>query len=270
MEKFKIISWNVNGFRAWWEKEDSKKFLKKEKPDIFCLQEVKAKKEQIEEKFEKKISDIFKEYPFWEFNSAEKLGYSGVVIFSKKKPKKIFSGIGDDLDSEGRVLTFEFENFFLTTVYTPNSKPDLSRQKYRSEKWDKNFLKFVKKLEKKKPVIFCGDLNAAHTEIDLKNPQANKTTKNSSGNAGFTDSERKSFEDYLKSGFIDTFRYFYPEKKEIYTWWSYRFGARKNNAGWRIDYFLTSKVLEKKLENAFIYNKTLGSDHCPVGLLVKV
>ncbi len=257
-------------------------FLEAENPEIICLQEIKATKEQIAEFFEKSDTPLFetksknvqagKLFPDWKYhfwNPAEKKGYSGTAIFSKKKPLAEIYGIGDELDQEGRVISLEYKNFFLVNVYTPNSKPDLSRLKYRQKKWDKNFLAHLKKLEKKKPVIVCGDLNVAHQEIDLKNPQANKTTKNNPGSAGFTDEERKSFQNYLDSGFIDTFRYLRPAEIK-YSWWSYRFGARARNAGWRIDYFLTSNILKDKIKKAEIYDQVKGSDHCPVGLEIKI
>ncbi len=274
----KIISWNVNGIRAWIQKTGSMEFLEKEKPDIICLQETKATREQVEEFFEKedtplfatksknvKEGKLFPDYSYHFWNSAEKKGYSGTAIFSKGKPLSESYGIGDGLDSEGRVITLEFKDFFLVNVYTPNSKPDLSRVDYRKDIWDKNFLKHLKKLDKKKPVIACGDFNVAHQEIDLKNPQANKTTEKSPGHAGFTDKERQSFERYLKNGFIDTFRFLHPDEVK-YSWWSYRFNARKNNAGWRIDYFLISERLKDKLKKAEIHNEAYGSDHCPVSI----
>ena len=189
--------------------------------------------------------------------------------FFKKKPLKVILGIGDKLDNEGRVVTTEFKDFFLVNVYTPNSKPDLSRADYRKDFWDKNFLKHLKKLEKKKPVVTCGDFNVARMEIDLKNPAANKTTEKNPGNPGFTDRERGSFERYFKNNFLDTFRFLYPEVVK-YSWWSYRFNSRKNNAGWRIDYILISKVLQKKLKEAEIFNQAYGSDHCPVGVEINL
>ncbi|MCK5588727.1 MAG: exodeoxyribonuclease III [Candidatus Pacebacteria bacterium] len=278
----KIISWNVNGIRAWLQKEETVNFIEEiEKPDIFCLQETKAQKEQIKEFFEKsdtplfesnngniKKGKLFPNYFFHFWNSAEKKGYSGTAIFSKIEPIDVIYGIGDDLDNEGRVITLEFKDFFLINVYVPNSKPDLSRLNYRYEKWDKKLLKFLKKLEKKKPVVLCGDLNVAHKEIDLKNPSSNKTTNTRLGNAGFTDKERERFEDFLNAGFIDTFRFLHPEEVK-YSWWSYRFNARANNSGWRIDYFLTSNSLKQKIKTAIIYNEAYGSDHCPVGLEIK-
>ncbi|PID83604.1 exodeoxyribonuclease III [Candidatus Campbellbacteria bacterium] len=265
----KLLSWNVNGFRAWAKKENVFEFLEKQKADIICLQETKAQKEQIEDFIKDERLDFFKKYKYHFFNSAEKKGYSGVAFFTKEEPLNIEFGIGHDLDSEGRVITLEFEKFFVTGVYTPNSKPDLSRVDVRHQSWDKDFLKFVKKKEKKKPVIFCGDLNVAHTEIDLKNPQTNKTTETKPGNAGFTDKEREGFENFLKKGFIDTFRFKNPES-EKYSWWSYRFNARKNNSGWRIDYFLVSESLKNKIKKAEIYDQVLGSDHCPVFLEINL
>lgn len=239
----KFISWNLNGIRAWIQKEGVLEFLEDENPDVFCIQESKAQCDQIVEA----IGDSFAKYKYHYFNCAEKKGYSGTGIFSKKEPISVTYGIGDDLDSEGRVITAEYKEYFLVTVYTPNSKPDLARVDYRHDTWDKNFLKHMQKLEKKKPVVVCGDLNVAHTEIDLKNPQSNKTTENNPGNPGFTDKERKSFERYLKAGFIDTFRFKNPDTVK-YSWWSYRFNARKNNSGWRIDYFLTSDSLKDKIK----------------------
>lgn len=265
----KFISWNVNGFRAWAKKDGVFEFLEKENPDIFCLQETKAQTEQITEFIESENLTFFQKYKYQFFNSALKKGYSGVAFFSKKEPLNIEYGIGHELDSEGRVITLEFEKFFIVGVYTPNSKPDLSRVDVRHKGWDKDFLKFVKNKEKKKPVVFCGDLNVAHKEIDLKNPQNNKTTEKKPGNAGFTDKEREGFENFLQNGFIDTFRF---KNKEIekYSWWSYRFNARKNNSGWRIDYFLVSESLKENIKQAEIYDKVLGSDHCPVFLEIKI
>ncbi len=241
-------------------------FLEKEDPDIFCLQEIKSTPEQIDVflKKEEKI-DFFKNHNYHYWNPAERKGYSGTAVFSKKKALKEIYEIGDELDNEGRTICLEFDEFFLVNVYVPNSKPDLSRLSHRYEKWDKNLLKFLKKLEKKKPVILCGDLNVAHQEIDLKNPKANKTTKTNPGSNGFTDQERERFGDFIKNGFIDTFRFLHPEKIK-YTWWSYRFNARKNNAGWRIDYFLISEKLKDRLKKAEIYDEVTGSDHCPVGV----
>lgn len=244
-------------------------FLEKENPEVFCIQELKAQVDQVEEFIEKEKVNFFSNYKYHFWNSAKKKGYSGTAIFSKKEPLLVKNGIGDDLDNEGRVITAEFENFFLVNVYTPNSKPDLSRVDYRKDVWDKNFLKHLKKLERKKPVITCGDFNVAHTEIDLKNPQSNKTTEKNLGNPGFTDKERNSFSKYFVNSFVDTFRFLYPEKIQ-YSWWSYRFNARKNNSGWRIDYFLISKILEKKLEDAKIFDQIFGSDHCPVSIEINL
>lgn len=249
----KIISWNVNGIRACLQK-GFLDYVKKENPDILCLQETKAHPEQVD-------MDLGQyEHHYW--NSAEKKGYSGVAIFSKKKPLTIKNGIGL-LDEEGRVITLEFEEYYIVTVYTPNSKRELERLDFRYNEWDKQFLKYVKSL--KKPVIFCGDLNVAHKEIDLKNPDTNKTTKTKPGNAGFTDKERERFDDILKSGYIDTFREFHPDE-EKYSWWSYMFQARKRNVGWRIDYFCVDKKLKNKIKKAEIHDQVLGSDHCPVML----
>jgi len=263
MIKLKLLSWNVNGIRAVMQK-DFLKSIEEINPDIFCLQETKARPEQVEHEIEK----LGYKYEFW--NSAEKKGYSGTAIFSKIKPINVIydMDLGENFDNEGRVITLEFDNFFLTTVYTPNSKRDLSRLVYR-EDWDNKFLEFVKKLEEEKPVIFCGDLNVAHREIDLKNPSTNKTTKTKPGNAGFTDTEREGFDKIVDSGFIDTFRFFHPETEQ-YTWWSYMFGAREKNVGWRIDYFLVSKMLEKKLISAKIHDKIIGSDHCPVEVEIEI
>ena len=221
-------------------------------PEVLCLQETKANKEQVELELDK--------YPYQYWNSAEKKGYSGTAIFSKIKPLSIDNNIGiDKHDQEGRVITAEFKNYYLVTVYTPNSKRELLRLQYRQKEWDVDFLQFIKNLEKSKPVIFCGDLNVAHKEIDLKNPKTNKR------NAGFTDEERMGFDNYIDSGFIDTFREF--EKGEgHYTWWSYMFQARSKNIGWRIDYFCISKILRPLLKSSFILKDVLGSDHAPVVL----
>jgi len=216
---------------------------------------------------------LFPGYSFHYWNSAERKGYSGTAIFSKREPLGVTYGLGfsetKEGDKECRVITLEFERFFLVNVYTPNSKPELERVDYRYGVWDKAFLKHLKKLEKKKEVVICGDLNVAHEEIDLKNPKSNKTTQNNPGHAGFTDKERERFGDYLKAGFVDTFRFVYP-KKIKYSWWSYRFNARKNNSGWRIDYFLVSQGLKNKIKKADIFDKVLGSDHAPVLLDVNV
>lgn len=255
----KLLSWNVNGIRACITKGflDS---IKKINPDIICLQETKALEHQVDMKLENY-------YQYW--NSAEKKGYSGTAIFTKIKPLSVTYGMNlEEHDNEGRIITLEFDDYYLTTVYTPNSKRELTRLEYR-QIWDKEFLKYMKKLEKKKPVIFCGDLNVAHKEIDIKNFQSNKTTATKPGSAGFTDEEREGFDNILNADFIDTFRYFYPNKEEIYSWWSYMFHSRDRNTGWRIDYFITSKSLNPKLKDAAILDHVLGSDHCPVVLELK-
>ncbi len=263
----KAISWNVNGYRAWVQKEGTTDFLLEQKPDFICFQETKAQPEQISES----VSDIFHNWPHHYFNSAEKKGYSGTAILAKQEPDKVFYGIdGLDLsDSEGRVITLEYPDYFLVTVYTPNSKPDLARVDLRHDDWDKKFLKYLQKLEKKKPVICCGDLNVAHNPIDLKNDVNNMTTETKPGSAGFTDKERAGFENYMKAGFVDTFRHLHPEKIQ-YTWWSYRANARATNAGWRIDYFLVSQSLKNQVKNALIHDDIHGSDHCPVSVEIKL
>ncbi len=261
MTKLNIISWNVNGIRAVLKK-GFKDFVKEYNPEILCIQETKAHPNQVD-----KMLDQY-EHHYW--NSAEKKGYSGTAVFSKIKPLSVKYGLGiEELDKEGRVITLEFEKFFLVNVYTPNSQRGLTRLEYRYNTWDPEFLKFVKNLEKDKPVIFCGDLNVAHQEIDLKNPQTNKTTKTKPGNAGFTDQERERFDKILEAGFIDTFRYLHPEEIK-YTWWSYMFHARSKNVGWRIDYFCISKSLKESVIKAEILNEVLGSDHCPVKLVFEV
>jgi len=244
----KFISWNVNGLRAVIKK-GFYDFASEHKPDIVCLQEIKANKEQVELEFD--------QYPYQYWNSAIKKGYSGTAIFSKIKPINEIYGIGiEEHDQEGRVISLEFEKYFLVTVYTPNSKRELLRLDYR-QKWDADFLIFVKDLEQKKPVIFCGDLNVAHKEIDLKNPKTNRR------NPGFTDEERASFDNIVNAGFIDTFREFNTEEGH-YTWWSYMFQARKKDIGWRIDYFCISESLKGCLKDAYILKDVLGSDHAPV------
>ena len=246
----KFISWNVNGIRAVLKK-GFMDFLEQENPDIICLQETKAHKEQVDINLEN--------YPFDYWNSASKKGYSGTAIFSKKEPLNVIYDMDIEVhDQEGRIITLEFEDYFLVTVYTPNSKRELLRLEYRQE-WDKDFLKFLKELEKKKPVIFCGDLNVAHKEIDLKNPKTNRR------NPGFTDEERTSFDNIVDSGFTDTFREFNSEGGH-YTWWSYMFQARKKDIGWRIDYFCVSEDLKSKLKDAYILKNVLGSDHAPIAL----
>ena len=247
----KIISWNVNGIRAA-QKKGFDDFIKQENPDIICLQETKAHPDQVNIGL-----DDYK-YKYW--NSAQKKGYSGTAIFSKIKPIEVEYNLNiDKHDNEGRVITLYFNNYNLVTVYTPNSKRDLSRLDYRQQEWDIDFLKFVKKLENDNPVIFCGDLNVAHKEIDLKNPKTNKR------NAGFTDEERGGFDNYINAGFIDTFREFNNEEGH-YTWWSYMFNARARNIGWRIDYFCISKILNQKIKNSYILPEVMGSDHAPVVL----
>ena len=249
----KLISWNVNGIRACVQK-GFLDFFKEVNADIFCIQESKLQEGQINLEIEG-----YNQY----WNYAEKKGYSGTAIFTKKEPLSVRYGLGiEEHDKEGRVITLEFEEFFMITVYTPNSQNELARLDYRM-KWEDDFRDYLKSLEESKPVIVCGDLNVAHKEIDLKNPKTNRK------NAGFTDEEREKFTTLLSSGFIDTFRYFYPDLKDTYSWWSYRFNARKNNAGWRIDYFIVSKALESKLESAKIHTEILGSDHCPVELVIK-
>ena len=249
----KLISWNVNGIRACVGK-NFMEFFKEVDADIFCLQETKLQANQID-------LQLDGYYQYW--NYAEKKGYSGTAIFTKKEPLNVAYGIGiEEHDKEGRVITLEFEDFYMVTVYTPNSQSELKRLDYRM-KWEDDFRNYLKDLDSKKPVIVCVDLNVAHKEIDLKNPKTNKK------NAGFTDEERNKFSKLLESGFIDTFRYFYPEKENIYSWWSYRFKAREKNAGWRIDYFCVSERLKERLENAFIHTEVFGSDHCPVELTIK-
>ena len=250
----KFISWNVNGLRACYDKGFADAFNRLE-ADFFCLQETKMQEGQLDVQFEGYQS-------YW--NYAEKKGYSGTAIFSKVKPLSVTYGLGiEEHDHEGRVITLELESYYLITVYTPNSQEELRRLDYRM-KWDDDFRAYLKKLEEKKPVIVCGDLNVAHKEIDLKNPKTNRK------NAGFTDEERAKFTTLLESGFTDTFRYFYPEQEGIYSWWSYRFKAREKNAGWRIDYFLTSDSLKGKLRGAQIHTDILGSDHCPVELTIEL
>lgn len=252
MGKIKMISFNVNGLRAIVKKNFEEDF-KKIDADFFCLQETKMQAGQLDLEF-----DGYYSY----FNYAERKGYSGTAIYTKHKPLSVRYGIGEEKhDTEGRVITLEYKNFYFITVYTPNSGSELKRLDYRMD-WENSFKNYLLELNKEKGVIICGDLNVAHKEIDLKNPKSN--TKN----AGFTIEERNKFTSLLESGFIDTFRYFYPDKKEIYSWWSYRFNARKNNAGWRIDYFVSSKDLEKYLVDAKIHNDIFGSDHCPVELEV--
>ncbi|MDU4859703.1 MAG: exodeoxyribonuclease III [Terrisporobacter othiniensis] len=249
----KLISWNVNGIRACVSK-NFMDFFNEVDADIFCLQETKLQENQI---------DLQLEGYFQYWNYAKKKGYSGTAIFTKKEPLSVTYGINiEEHDQEGRVITLEFEDFYMVTVYTPNSQSELKRLEYRM-KWEDDFRSYLKKLDERKPVIVCGDLNVAHKEIDLKNPKTNRK------NAGFTDEERNKFTELLKEGFIDTFRYFYPEEANIYSWWSYRFKAREKNAGWRIDYFCTSEKLKERLVSAKIHTDVLGSDHCPVELIIK-
>lgn len=249
----KLISWNVNGLRACMGK-GFMDFFKEADADIFCIQESKLQAGQIS-------LELPGYYQYW--NYAVKKGYSGTAIFTKKEPLSVSYGIGiEEHDQEGRVITLEFPDFYMVTVYTPNSQDELARLPYRML-WEEEFLKYLKKLEETKPVVFCGDLNVAHKEIDLKNPKTNRK------NAGFSDEEREKFSVLLENGFIDTFRYFYPEVEGAYSWWSYRFRAREKNAGWRIDYFLVSPQLKERLEDAVIYKDVMGSDHCPVGLFLK-
>jgi len=245
----KLISWNVNGLRAIMGK-NFMEFFNEIDADCFCLQETKLQEGQIE-------MDLPGYHQYW--NYADKKGYSGTAIFTKKEPVSVRYGIGiDEHDHEGRVITLEFEDFYLITVYVPNSQDELRRLDYRM-KWEDDFKAYLKELEKTKPVVFCGDLNVAHKEIDLKNPKTNRR------NAGFTDEERGKMSALLDDGFIDTFRYFYPEEV-VYSWWSYRFRAREKNTGWRIDYFICSESLKDRLKDAKIYTEVMGSDHCPVEL----
>ena len=249
----KLISWNVNGIRACVQK-GFLDFFKEVDADIFCIQESKMQEGQLN-------LELDGYYQYW--NYAEKKGYSGTAIFTKKEPLSVQYGIGvEEHDHEGRVITLEYEDFYMVTVYTPNSQDELKRLEYRMQ-WETDFLAYLKKLEEKHPVIFCGDLNVAHKEIDLKNPKTNRR------NPGFTDEERGKFTEALESGFIDTFRYFYPDMENIYSWWSYRFSARAKNTGWRIDYFCVSDSLKERLEDAKILTEVLGSDHCPVQLDLK-
>lgn len=250
----KLISWNVNGLRACCDKGFRDIFIQLD-ADFFCLQETKMQEGQLDLSFEGYTS-------YW--NYAEKKGYSGTAIFTKHQPLQVTYGLGiDEHDHEGRVITLEMEKFFLVTVYTPNSQDGLKRLDYRMT-WDDDFRAYLQKLDQSKPVLVCGDLNVAHKEIDLKNPKTNRM------NAGFTDQEREKFQLLLDAGFIDTFRYFYPEQTNIYSWWSYRFKVREKNAGWRIDYFLASASLADKLKEAKIHTEIFGSDHCPVEVTVEI
>ena len=250
----KLISWNVNGLRACCGKgfEDSFRTLN---ADFFCLQETKMQAGQLYLQFPGYQS-------FW--NYAEKKGYSGTAIFSRHTPLSVQTGIGiEEHDHEGRVITLEMEHFYLVTVYTPNSQDGLRRLDYRMQ-WETDFQSFLQTLDSRKPVIVCGDMNVAHQEIDLKNPKTNRK------NAGFTDEERARMTELLQAGFTDTFRYFHPDQTDIYSWWSYRFRAREKNAGWRIDYFLTSRRLDPQLQGASIHTEIFGSDHCPVELTIDI
>ena len=249
----KLISWNVNGLRACEGKGFSESF-KALDADFFCLQETKMQAGQLDLAFEGYQS-------YW--NYAEKKGYSGTAIFTRHEPLSVSYGMGiDEHDHEGRLITLEMDDFYLVTVYTPNSQDGLRRLDYRM-RWEDDFRAFLGQLDKQKPVIVCGDMNVAHKEIDLKNPKTNRR------NAGFTDEEREKFTTLLDSGFTDTFRFFYPDQTDAYSWWSYRFRAREKNAGWRIDYFVVSDRLQQRLADAKIHNEIFGSDHCPVELLLK-
>ena len=250
----KLISWNVNGLRAVINKEFMD-FFNKIDADIFCLQETKIQEGQLE-------LELKNYYKYW--NYAEKKGYSGTAIFTKKEPINVTYGIGiEQHDKEGRIIILEFEKFYLVNCYTPNSKRELERLEYRMI-WEDEVRKYLKKLSKIKPVIYCGDLNVAHKEIDLKNPKTNTQS------AGFTIEERTKMTELLDSGFTDSFRYLYPDKEEAYTWWSYMFHAREKNVGWRIDYFITSKDIENKIEDSIIHSEILGSDHCPIELQINI
>lgn len=249
----KLISWNVNGLRACMQK-GFMDFFREVDADIFCIQESKLQEGQI-------ALELPGYFQYW--NYAEKKGYSGTAIFTKKEPISVSYGIGiEEHDHEGRVITLEYETFYMVTCYTPNSQNELARLPYRMQ-WEDDFRSYLKALDAKKPVILCGDLNVAHEEIDLKNPKTNHK------NAGFSDEEREKMTTLLHAGFTDTFRYFYPDAQGIYSWWSYRFKAREKNAGWRIDYFITSASLNEKLLDAKIHTEVLGSDHCPVELTIK-
>lgn len=249
----KMISWNVNGLRACLGK-GFLEYVKESDADVFCIQESKCQEGQVE-------LELPGYHQYW--NYAEKKGYSGTAMFTRTEPISVTYGIGiEEYDGEGRVITAEFPEYYVVTCYTPNSQSELARLDYRMG-WEDAWLSWLKKLEEKKPVIFCGDLNVAHKEIDLKNPKTNRK------NAGFTDEEREKFSRLLDAGFIDTYRYFYPDQEGVYSWWSYRFKAREKNAGWRIDYFCVSESLKDHLESASIHTEVLGSDHCPVELNLK-
>lgn len=260
-----LISWNVNGIRACLKKGFSD-FFEEQNADIFCLQETKMQVDN--ENLSKDVSEIlnlpiFNNY-FCYWNSAEKKGYSGTAIFSRQEPISVNYGIGiEEHDKEGRVITLEFDNFYMVDIYTPNSKRELERLDYR-QIWEDAIRNYLLGLDKQKPVIMCGDLNVAHKEIDLKNPKTN------TGNAGFTPQERNKMTELLDAGFIDTFRYIYPTKTDCYSWWSYMRQAREKNVGWRIDYFIVSDTIKSKINDAYIYSDILGSDHCPVGLDINI
>ncbi|MEK7625845.1 MAG: exodeoxyribonuclease III [Patescibacteria group bacterium] len=261
----KLYSWNVNGIRAVINKGAFQEFVAKHDPDILCLQETKAMQGQA-------VIDLPQYEEYW--NSATKKGYSGTAIFTKIKPLSVINNLSDDIakkydlvndgygdvNAEGRVLSLEFEDFWVVTVYTPNSKGDLSRLKLRHKQWDPAFLEHVNELQKSKPVLFCGDLNVAHSEIDLARPKENV------GKHGFTNEERQGFDNMLKLGFVDTFRHFYPDKTDEYSWWTHWANARAKNVGWRIDYWLASKALASRLKSAQIHQSVMGSDHCPVSV----
>lgn len=250
----KLISWNVNGLRACVTK-GFLDYFKEVDADLFCVQETKLQEGQID-------LELPGYHQYW--NYAVKKGYSGTAIFAKKEPIAVTYGMGiEKHDQEGRLITLEYDNYYVITAYVPNSQSELARIEYRME-WEDDFRNYINELQKKKPVIFCGDLNVAYSEIDLKNPKTNRK------NAGFSDQERGKFGELLENGYIDTFRYFYPDQEGIYSWWSYRFKAREKNAGWRIDYFMVSKELEVKLQDAKIHTEIMGSDHCPVELNLKM
>ena len=251
----KLISWNVNGLRACVGKGDFYPFIEKESPDAICLQETKLQAGQIELELPAGYRD------YW--NYAEKKGYSGTAVFTKHEPEDVTYGMGiEEHDHEGRVITLKYPEYYLVTVYTPNAKRDLARLPYRC-RWEDDFLAYLKGLEKDRPVIFCGDLNVAHEDIDVKNAKSNR------GNAGFTDEERAKFSAALEAGFTDSFRHLYPDKEDAFSWWSYMGHAREHNTGWRIDYFVTSDILASRIEDALIYADVYGSDHCPVGLILR-
>ena len=250
----KLISWNVNGLRAVYKK-GFMEFFKEVNADIFCIQETKVQEGQIELELKG-----YNQY----FNYANRKGYSGTAIFTKNTPEEVTKGIGiKEHDQEGRIITLKFKKFYLVNCYTPNSGRELARLDYRMT-WEDEIRKYLLKLDKIKPVIYCGDLNVAHEEIDLKNPKSNRR------NAGFTDEERGKMTELLEAGFTDTFRYLYPDKENAYSWWSYMAKAREKNIGWRIDYFIVSKSIENKIEDSIIYSEVMGSDHCPVGLKIKI